>query len=359
MFPNAIFLPFAFPKMMPVSFLLVLSLTYCQKEAAEIDENPANTPVEPDVITEKTLHDSDDPAIWINKENPAKSIIFGTDKNSDGAVYAFDLEGKIIEEKTIRDLSRPNNIDVEYDFQINETTFIDVLAITEREKKQIRLFSVPDMLPLDNGGFPVFEDEETPAFQYPMGISLYSSPVDQTLYVIVSRKDGPQEGYLYQYKVIAVNETTAELQFSRKFGNYSGKKEIEAIAVDDQLGYIYYSDETFGIRKYHAEPSQGNEEVALFGRDNFKEDHEGIAIATYENGEGYLIISNQQEGTFNIFTRKTNDFVKEIDLSTQETDGCDIVTVRLNETFKSGIFVAMNNDRNFYFYNVDKLNLDK
>src|SRR5699024_5372184 len=73
--------------------------------------------IEPDVITEYTLHDTDDPAIWVNKEDPSKSIVFGTDKDTDGAVYAFDLQGKIIEEKTLRGLKRPNNVDIRYDFK--------------------------------------------------------------------------------------------------------------------------------------------------------------------------------------------------------------------------------------------------
>ena len=31
--------------------------------------------IQPDIITEKTANDADDPAIWINKNNPAESIV--------------------------------------------------------------------------------------------------------------------------------------------------------------------------------------------------------------------------------------------------------------------------------------------
>lgn len=112
----------------------------------------------PDIITERTINDTDDPAIWIDHKNPGQSIVFGTDKDTDGAVYAFDLNGKILEEKTIRNLKRPNNVDVEYGFKLNDSTTVGILAFTEREKGQVRLFSVPDMKPLDKGGFPVFQD---------------------------------------------------------------------------------------------------------------------------------------------------------------------------------------------------------
>lgn len=312
----------------------------------------------PDVITEKSLHDTDDPAIWINYENPEESIVFGTDKDTDGAIYAYDLNGKIIEDKTIRGLKRPNNVDIRQGFKINDSLTIDIMAFTERERQQVRIFSVPDMRPLDNGGFPVFEDETNLEFRLPMGISLFKSPKDGSLYAIVGRKDGPKVGYLYQYK-IDYKEDKAALSLVRKFGKYSGKKEIEAIAVDDSLGYIYYSDETFGVRKYHAEPAMGNEEISIFGGDTFKRDNEGIAIVALEGKNGYIIVSNQQAETFNIFSRETNDFIKEIDLSTKGTDGCDVVAIPLNDTFKSGLFVAMNDEQNFYFYDLDKLGLEE
>ena len=320
--------------------------------------NGNNLPeIAPDVISEKSLHDTDDPAIWINYEDPAKSIVFGTDKDTDGAIYAYNLKGEIIENKTIRGLKRPNNVDIRHGFKVNDSLTLDIMAFTERERKQIRIFSVPDMRPLDNGGFPVFKDETNPEMRLPMGISLYKSPKDDALYVIVGRKNGPKDGYLYQYKIDYVNEKVV-LTLVRKFGKYSGKKEIEAIAVDDAFGHIYYSDETFGIRKYYAEPEMGNEELSVFGGETFKRDNEGIAIVALEGEKGYIIVSNQQAETFNIFSRDTNAFIKQINLATKQTDGCDVVAVSLNDTFKSGLFVAMNDEQNFYFYVLDKLGLE-
>lgn len=310
--------------------------------------------IEPDVITEKALNDTDDPAIWINPKDASKSIIFGTDKETNGAIYAYDLEGKIIEEKTIRNIKRPNNVDLAYGFQINDSTKVDVLAFTEREQQQIRLFSVPDMKPLDNGGFKVFEDETDINLKLPMGIALYKSPIDSSFYAIVGRKSGPKDGYLYQYKLEAKNQEV-EAILVRKFGQFSQKKEIEAIAVDAEMGYVYYSDEEHCIRKYYAEPSKGNEEIACFGGEYFLRDIEGIAITKTGEEKGYLIISDQQKGQFNLFDRKTNAFVKAVNLSTIATDGCEVTTVPLNEKFSSGLFVAMNDEKNFYFYDFKRL----
>ncbi|PWL40163.1 3-phytase [Flagellimonas aquimarina] len=311
-------------------------------------------PIAPDVITETTLNDTDDPAIWINPKDASKSIVFGTDKETNGAVYAFDLDGKIIEEKTIRNLQRPNNVDVEYGFQLNDSVAVDILAFTEREKQQIRLFSVPDMKPLDGGGFPVFEDEDVFEQKLPMGIGLYKSPLDTSIYAIVGRKTGPSDNYLYQYKLV-VDSSEVKIDLVRKFGKFSGEKEIEAIAVDDEMGFVYYSDEGVCIRKYHAEPKKGNEELSCFGTEHFLRDIEGIAIATYPNEEGFIIVSDQQRGQFNIFSRKRNAFIKAVNLTTLETDGCEVVTVPLNDTFPNGLFAAMNDEKNFYFYDLEKV----
>lgn len=338
-------------KLLVYSVLPFLFLTSCKS-----DKLPA---ISPDIKTEKTLNDTDDPAIWVNPEDASKSIVFGTDKETNGAIYAFDLEGKIIEDKTIRNIQRPNNIDLAYGFKINDSTKTDVILFTEREKNQIRMFSVPDMRPLDEGGFKVFEDEANEAFTFPMGISLYSSSKDSTLYAIVGRKVGPENGYLYQYKLNVDSIGVVKSTFIRKFGKFSGKKEIEAIAVDSELGYVYYSDEQHCIRKYYAEPTKGNEEISCFGGTLFLEDIEGIAIARYEDGTGYIIVSDQQKGQFNIFSRTTNEFIKAINLSTLETDGCDVVTLPLNATFKNGLFVAMNDEKDFFFYDLAKLGIKR
>lgn len=324
-------------------FIILLS---CKPKLPELIVN---------VVTEKTLHDTDDPAIWVNPNDASKSIVFGTDKDTNGAIYAFNLDGKIIESKTIRNLKRPNNIDLEYGFTINDSTQTDIIAFTERERQQIRIYAVPDMKPLDNGGFKVFEDATLPEANLPMGIALYKSPKTKHVYAIVGRKTGPENGYLYQYLLMS-DSLGVHSKLIRKFGKFSGKKEIEAIAVDDEAGMVYYSDEMHGIRKYYAEPSKGNDEISCFGGEYFKRDIEGIAIAKYTN-KSFLIVSNQQAHTFNIFDLKTNAFIKEINLGTLETDGCDVTTAALGNKFPNGLFVSMNDEKNFFFHDLSKLKL--
>ncbi|MFL1010965.1 phytase [Flavisericum labens] len=309
--------------------------------------------IQPKYITEKVVYDTDDPAIWINKKDPSKSLIIGTDKEDGGGLYVFDLQGKIIEDKCVLNLQRPNNVDIAYNYNLGGKK-IDIAVTTERSKNQLRIFSVPDMKPIDGGGLPVFTDREE---KNPMGLALYTNPKDGLIYAIVGPKDGPAEGYLVQYRIDNAANGTVKLTKIRDFGNYSGVKEIEAIAVDNELGYIYCSDENFGVRKYYADPAKGNEELALFGTKDFGRDIEGISIYKNDDGTGYILISDQQQNTFNIFPREgskdnphKHELIKSVELMTMESDGSEVTSVNLGDEFPKGIFVGMSTDKTFHIY---------
>ncbi|ATA93966.1 phytase [Capnocytophaga canimorsus] len=304
----------------------------------------------PVVITQKTPNDTDDPAIWIHPADPAQSLVLGTDKNeANGGLYLFDLKGNIVNKFV--PLDRPNNVDVAYGMLWNGQK-TDIAVVTERKKNQIRVFSLPDLQPIDGGGIPVFEGE---TLRDPMGIATYSDAENGKIYVIVGRKEGPSESYLWQYELTA-NELVTAYKV-REFGKYSGKKEIEAIAVDNQLGYIYYCDETVGIRKYYADPKKGNQELALFATEGFKRDHEGIAIYHQTDTTGYILVSNQQKNTFMVYPREgiagnphQYPLLAQIPLSSIECDGADVTNIPLNEQFPQGMLVVMSNGKIFQYY---------
>ncbi|WP_353131135.1 phytase [Parapedobacter pyrenivorans] len=308
--------------------------------------------LKPIVITQPTPHDTDDPAIWINPIDSSKSLIVGTDKDSDGGLFAYDLDGNIVNKVT--GLKRPNNVDIAYGLQYGEA-LIDVAVLTERENNQIRIFRLPDLTAIDNGGIPVFEGEEEKA---PMGIALYTRKADSAIFAIVGRKSGPQDGYLWQYRLDG-STGTATATVVRRFGKYSGKKEIEAIAVDNELGYVYYSDEGVGVRKYHADPDAGNDgELALFAQGAVKDDHEGIAIYKSSDSTGYILVSNQQANTFIVYPREgfqgkphQHELLAEVPVSTVECDGADVTAVNLGGLYPKGLFVAMSNGMTFHYYN--------
>lgn len=298
----------------------------------------------PTIITEKVNHDTDDPAIWVNPNNTAESLIIGTDKDTDGSLFIFNLEGKKVNQ--VKGLKRPNNVDLEYGLNLNGK-LVDFAAVTERETNLVRLYEVPSMKEI--GSFSVFDDEKECS---PMGIAIYKNSTTNQIDVIVGRKSGPKENYLWQYQLATTHDGKLGAKLIRKFGNYSGLKEIESIAVDDELGYIYYSDEKYGIHQYYADADKGNEEIAVFGKNDFARDIEGISIYPTTSGKGYIIVSNQQANTFNIYKREapTEGKIAEIPVSTSESDGSEVTAVNLGSKFPKGVFVAMSNGKVFHYY---------
>jgi 3-phytase len=314
--------------------------------------------IKPIAITQPLPHDTDDPSIWINPTDPEKSIIVGTDKDTDGGLYAFDLKGKIIAKS--EPLKRPNNVDIAYGLIVNGKK-MDVAVTTERETNKIRVFSLPDLKPIDNGGISVFDGE---LLRDPMGIALYTRSSDHAIFAIVGRKSGVSGSYLWQYQLTDIGNGIVGGKVVRKFGAYSGKKEIEAIAVDNELGMVYYCDEQFGVRKYLADPEgkHSDVELALFGKGDFKADNEGIAIYKTSKITGYILVSNQQANTFMVYPREGDNensnkytLLAEIPTSTVECDGADVTSLNLGGQFQKGMFVAMSNGMTFHFYNWEDL----
>ncbi|MBC3785879.1 phytase [Spirosoma utsteinense] len=332
-----------------------LLLAACQHPNAQTAPAQAgkSTAIKPVIITEPVAHDTDDPAIWVNPVDPAKSLVIGTDKDADGALYVFDLQGKIVPGKVVHNLNRPNNVDLVYGLSL-KGTHTDVAVVTERGTSRIRTFRLPDMKPLDSQPLDVFVGEEK---RLPMGIALYKRPSDGVVFAIVGRKEGPAQGYLWQYRLDDDGKGLIKATVVRKFGTWSGKKEIESIAVDAELGYVYYSDEGVGVRKYYADPERGDAELALFAKTGFAEDHEGISIYKTGPTTGYLLVSDQGANQFHVFRRegepgKPNEhqLVKIVPVAAQVSDGSEVTNVPLGKAFPKGLFVAMSDDRTFHYY---------
>ena len=140
--------PDFYPSMKIRLLSVLLLLAPLSGACAPGSTTPAPNAIKPRVVTEPTKYDTDDPAFWINPTDRAKSLVIGTDKDSDGALYVYDLDGKIV--NRVGDLKRPNNVDVAYGFLLGGKP-TDIAVTTERELQRLRVFSVPDMKCVDKG----------------------------------------------------------------------------------------------------------------------------------------------------------------------------------------------------------------
>jgi 3-phytase len=331
-------------------YVLVATLTLAAPPPAPV------VPVAPVVRTSPDVENPDDPAIWIHPRQPARSLILGTRKAAApaGALMAYGLDGKRVQ--LVEGLDRPNNVDVEYGLTVGGRSR-DIAVVTERNRGQLRIYFIDSETGAlsEAGVVPVFRGEAGER-ALPMGIALYKRPRDGAVFAIVSRKNGPREGYLWQYRLRDGGDGRILGEKVRAFGNFSGSKEIEAVAVDDELGFVYYSDEDTAIRKWHADPEHPDAagEVAVFGKDGFAGNREGIAIYTQPNGRGYVICSDQRPGDseYRIYSRDPrHELVAVIRGGADSTDGVEVTSANLGKAFPKGMFVVMNNQGgNFLIY---------
>jgi len=339
------------------SCLIVISVLGCQ-----------GTPppdVRPALATDPVTDDPDDPAIYIHPADPGRSLIIATNKvpAPKGALVVFGLDGKI--RQTIDNLDRPNNVDIEYGLPLGGRP-ADIAVLTERLKRRLRVFRIePDGKLTDvssPAGLNVFEGEQGENGA-PMGISLYRRARDGAIFAIVSPKTGPREGYPGQYRLSDDGAGKVKATLVRRFGRFSGQGEIEAVAVDDALGYVYYADEGDGIHKYHADPDhpEAGRELAHFGKEGFRADREGIGIYARDDGTGYILCTDQLDGNseYHIYRREGapgrphdhSEVLKIVRGGADGTDGIEVTSSAAGPAFPNGLMVVMNGGpRNFLVY---------
>ena len=328
---------------------------------------PTVVRVQPAVQTESAGDDADDPAIWVHPKDASRSLVIGTNKAAAprGALVVYGLDGRI--RQRIDGLDRPNNVDVKHGLKLAGRR-ADIAVTTERYQKRLRVFRIDEKTGMledvsSGGGIPVFEGREGRGRE-PMGIALYLRPRDGAVFAIVSPKEGPLDGYLEQYLLEDDGAGKVKGRKVREFGAFSGAGEIEAVAVDDELGYVYYADEDVGIRKYHADPDHplARKELALFGRAGYEGNREGLAIYATGKGKGYLISTDQVKGNsrYLLYRREGtaadphdhSGVVAVIEGGADSTDGIEAVSQALGRAWPKGMLVAMNSaGKNFFLYN--------
>jgi 3-phytase len=361
-------------------FILVLNASSgCRRTTPAPDEDstkppPAPSPlskaieIESEYGTAQLPNDPDDPAIWVHPQDPSRSLILGTMKVAApaGAVVVFGLDGQV--RQVISGIDRPNNIDVEYGVQLAGRR-TDIAVATERLARQLRVFRIDptEGRLVDLGGIPILDGQSDEAGA-PMGIALYRRPRDGAVFAIVAPKEGPGEGYLWQYRLSDAGGGRLAATFVRRFGTFSAttvreENEIEAVAVDDALGFIYYADEADGIHKWHADPDHrdAGRELAHFARSGFRGDREGIAIYAMPDGTGYIVGTDQLEGDseYHLYPREgaagnPHDHSREIAVfrgDADATDGIEVTSAALGPGLPHGMLIAMNStQRNFLIF---------
>lgn len=325
--------------------LMLVGVMVLSHAALQAQGIPATITVNPKVSTSAVKDDADDPAIWIHPTDPGKSVIIGTDKGNAGALHVWDMAGQEIQRVP---LGRPNNVDVRYGMLVGGQ-LIDIAVTNLRSNpKQIKVFKInPNDGTLTdittNGGIL------TPELDDPYGICLYKRPTDGAMFVIESTQSGANKSSLHQYRLQDDGTGKVKGTYVRAIGNGVIKDYVEGLVADDELGYVYASDEPHAIRKFYADPARGdnNQIVAFATGDGIDGDREGLGIYKCPGGKGYLVASSQGNSTVKIYRREgeAGDPHKHTLLTTintigsSQTDGLDITNLPTSATFSKGFLV--------------------
>jgi 3-phytase len=308
--------------------------------AAAAAESRKSMPiVEPRVETEPadSYGDAaDDPAIWIDKRDPSRSVVIATDKKLGLNVY--DLKGKRLQ--VVPD-GRMNNVDLREGFMLagKATT---IVAATNRTTRSISLYRFDTARRrLESIAAGTLEA----GMSDPYGLCMYRSAKSGQYYVIANDS---VDGKYRQWRVLDRGGKAA-IELVREIAVGS---QAEGCAADDELGQLYIAEEDVGLWVYSAEPDGGEQRTAIDKTEggNLHADVEGVSIYYGANGKGYVIASNQGEDNYAVYRREApHTFVGKFHVvanetlgidGSSETDGLDVVSAPLGPDYPAGLLVV-------------------
>ena len=286
---------------------------------------------------------ADDPAIWVNEDNPEASLIVASNKVRGLLVYALD--GSVVSRL---DSGRINNVDLRGGIRVGGEETI-VVAGTNRTTKTL------DILALDagNGQLAPLGDPIDPEFAAdPYGICLYHSAASGDLYVFANAQDG------------AVGQWRLD---DNGRGGLSGApvrswmlaSQPEGCVADDANGWLFIGEEEAGIWRFDAEPTASTDRPTAVDRTGLGEpgggrltaDVEGLALYAPPGGgarDGFLVASSQGNHTYVVYDRAPPHAYRgtfriggegSID-GTEETDGIDLVAAPVGPDYPAGLLVV-------------------
>jgi 3-phytase len=280
---------------------------------------------------------ADDPAIWVDRNNPSRSLIIGTQKQS--GLYVYDLSGRVLQ--FLPD-GRMNNVDLRDGFRLGGQN-VTIVAVTNRSDDTLALYRLdPGARRLVN----VADGQQATGFVDPYGLCMYRSPRSGRTYVFAN----DTEGLMKQWELVDAGNGRVRAQQVREM-RFSGQ--TEGCVADDAAGVLYVTEEAVGLWRLGAEPDAGDARTsvaALEGSETIVADLEGIGLYDLGGGRGYLVMSSQGNNTYAVYRREGDneylgsfavvaDAARGID-GVSETDGLDVTSANLGGAMSGGVFVA-------------------
>ncbi len=279
---------------------------------------------------------ADDPAIWANPQDPAASLIIGTDKQ--GGLHIYDMQGQSLQ--FVAD-GKMNNVDLREGFRVGGRT-ITLVTASDRTRKAVAIYEFDGA---NKRLVNIADGVQASGLSDPYGQCMYRSARGK-YYVYVSDPDG----LVRQWELVATPAGKVRLKQARdvKFSS-----QTEGCVADDRSGNLYVAEEDVGLWSVTADPVRGAVPKAIDKVEQnpkIKDDMEGVGIYDLGGGRGYIIVSSQGNDSYAVYRREGRneylgsfvivaDAAKGVD-GVSETDGLDVSSANLGPGFEHGALVA-------------------
>ncbi|MDZ7628447.1 MAG: phytase [Parvularculaceae bacterium] len=268
---------------------------------------------------------ADDPAIWINQDNAAASLILGTDKQA--GLYVYALDGSV---RDFLPAGALNNFDLRQGVTIGAFSG-DLAAASNRTDNTVTLFTIDGGKVAKSGAFPS-------AIVEPYGLCM--GAVGGEVFVFVTYKTGD----LVAYRLTGAGNGAEAARL--KFGS-----QLEGCVYDENQRTLFVGEEGRGVWKTAFDGGSFASAVVVDtvgGASGIRADIEGMAIYKTGPEAGYLVVSSQGDDSYAVYDRAgDNKFVGRFRIGegaasdgAQETDGLDVTATALGADLPAGVLVV-------------------
>lgn len=267
---------------------------------------------------------ADDPAIWRDPVDPARSLIVGTDKKA--GIYVYGLDGEV------RDFARAGLVN-----NVALTRAADGRTIVVASDRNDPLRAKIAVFALDPAAAklrPLGTADAGTGEAY--GICTYQPPIVSggSLAEVVSVLKG---GEISLFR-IAPDLTATRVRTWRV------PTQAEGCVVDPVGGAVYVGEEDVGIWRFALDRDGPGELIARADGKQLVADVEGLAIAF--GAQRYLVASSQGDNAYAVYALPEHRFVGRFRIAdgrvgaTEETDGIELMTDNFGASYPDGLFIA-------------------
>ena len=271
---------------------------------------------------------ADDPAIWRNPADPAKSLIVGTDKK--GGLYVYDLAGEELGFLAAPGLNNVDLVELENGrVMVAASDRSDLttahIFLAELDTAQGTLTPLSRVRVGAGEGYGICLDTSTAG----NSITVYSAPKNGAIYrTEIGGLDAGSNG--------VASETTTLAKVP---------SQPEGCVADPRTNTLYIGEEAAGI--WAIDMNSGEKRmVAPVGTGMLVPDVEGLAIAPEGADGGYLVASSQGDNAYAVYSLPDIMPLGRFRIAagqfgaTEETDGIELDHRGFGPAFPGGLFIA-------------------